>query len=74
MKGDLLRTASVFQGTDKINENVTLQHRVSVVGDAYAFEHYFEIRWVEYQGMKWEVTMIEVVRPRILLTLGQRWN
>lgn len=74
MQGDVLRTASTFQGTDKVNRDVTLQHRISLVGDAYAFEHFYEIRWVEYMGTKWEVTLMEVQRPRIIVTLGGIWN
>ena len=74
MSGDILRTASVFQGTDVVSENVTLQHRVSVLGDGYAFQNYFNIKWVEYSGIKWEVTMITIERPRIILTLGRRWS
>lgn len=70
MQGDVLRAASVFQGAEKVNENITLQHRISLVGDHYSFEHFYEIRWIEYMGVKWEVTMLEVVRPRIIATLG----
>lgn len=74
MQGDVLRAASVFQGNGKVNEDITLQNRISLVGDSYALLNFFDIRWIEYMGVKWEVTMIDVVRPRIILTLGGVWR
>ena len=70
MQGDVLRVASTFQGNEKVNKDVTLQHRISLVGDSFAYEHFFEIRWIEYLGTKWEVTLLEVQKPRIIATLG----
>lgn len=74
MQGDILRTASTFQGSDKVNSDIVLQHRISLVGDPFSFEHFYDIKWIEYTGIKWKVTMIEVVRPRIILTLGGVWR
>ena len=73
MKGDIIRLASGQNG-DKINNDVTLSHRVSLVGDAYAFGNYFNIKWIEMDGMKWEVTSVEIQRPRIIVSLGGLWN
>ena len=73
MQGDVLRAASVFQGTDRVNKNVTLQHRISLVGDAYAYDNFFNMKWVAYLGSKWEITAIEVVKPRLIITLGGVW-
>lgn len=74
MQGDILRGASVSQNTEKVNKDVTLQHRISVIGDAFAYANFFDIKWVEYLGIKWEVTMIEIIKPRVILTLGGVWN
>lgn len=74
MYGDVLRSASTFNSAEKINKDVVLQHRISLIGDAHSFEHFYEIRWIEYMGIKWEVTLLEVARPRIIATLGGRYN
>jgi hypothetical protein len=74
MRGDVLRAASVTQGAEKFHGDVTLQHRISVIGDAFAFQHFFNIKWLEYAGVKWQVTLIDIQKPRIILTLGGRWN
>lgn len=74
MRGDILRTASTTQGTDQINKDPVLQHRISLLGDAYAFANFYNIRWIMFKGVKWDVTLIEVNRPRIVVTLGGRYN
>jgi hypothetical protein len=74
MKGELLRQSSSRQNDDKINSNITLGHRVSLLGDAYAFGNYYHIKWIELDGMKWEVTSVEVERPRIIVSVGGPWN
>lgn len=74
LSGDILRTASTFQGGEVAHKDRTLQNRISLVADAYALMNFYEIRWIEYAGAKWEVTLIDVVRPRIILTLGGIWH
>ena len=74
MRGDVIRAGLSRQNDNKVNNDVALNHRVSVLGDAYAFQQYFNIKWVELDGMKWEVTSVELQRPRIILSLGGMWN
>lgn len=80
MKGDTLRLSSTngngarISDSGKANDDITLSHRVSLIGDAYAFDNYFNIAWVEVRGRKWEVTTVEIQRPRIIVTLGGLWN
>lgn len=74
MKGDIIRQSASTQNDDKVNSDITLNHRVSLIGDAYAFSSYFNIRWIEIDGHKWEVTNVEVQRPRIIVSLGGPWN
>jgi hypothetical protein len=74
MKGDLIRQSSSVQNGDKVNSDVTLNHRVSLLGDAYAFNNYFNLKWIELNGQKWEVSSIELQRPRIIVTVGGVWN
>ena len=70
MKGDFYMESSRHQNGDKVNNDIALNHRVSLVGDAYTFENYYAIRWIEIEGVKWEVTSIEVKRPRLIVNIG----
>ena len=53
---------------------ITLGNSFSIVADAQAFENYTHMRYVKWQGGYWEITDVEVQRPRLLLTIGGVWN
>lgn len=74
MKGDIIRQSSSSQNDSKVNSDVTLSHRVSLLGDAYTFNNYFSLKWIELNGHKWEIASVELQRPRIIVTLGGLWN
>ena len=74
MRGDIIRQASSSQNDNKVNSDIALSHRVSLLGDAYAFGNYYNIKWIDIDGRKWEVTSVEIQRPRIIVTLGGLWN
>lgn len=80
MKGDIIRQSSTngngsrIGDTGKVNDDITLGHRVSLLGDAYAFENYFSIKWVQIGSKKWTVTSVEMQRPRVIVSLGGLWN
>lgn len=73
MKGDVIHQVSRYEKGDKVNDDVILNHRISLIGDAYAFGNYFNIKWVEMDGIQWKVTSIEIKRPRIIVSLGGVW-
>ena len=73
--GDLVRdTTSKWSAGDSINDNLTFSNAISVVADPYMYEHYHEIKYVEFEGGIWKVASVEKKRPRLILTLGGIWN
>lgn len=74
MKGNIIRQSATNQSSGNVNDDVSLNHRISLIGDAYAFDNYFNIKWVKMDTKRWKVTSIEVSRPRITVTLGGVWN
>lgn len=74
MKGDLIRQNANIRESGKVNNDVTLSHRVSLLGDAYAFDNYFNMKYIQIDGRNWEVSSIEVQRPRLLVDIGGLWN
>lgn len=73
-RGEVLKRASNWQGETKINEDVNITNRISIVADPFAYANYPYIRYVVLGPVKWEVTDITVDRPRIVLTLGGVYN
>lgn len=74
MRGDVIRRSSQLQNDDKVNNDISLNHRVSLVGDAFAFENYYNIKHINIDGQEWKVTSVEVQHPRIIVTVGGVWN
>lgn len=74
MRGDIIRQSSSVQNGDKVNSDITLNHRVSLMGDAYAFDNYYALKWITINGRKWEVSSVEMQRPRLIVTVGGLWN
>ena len=75
MRGDVLRLSSIYESSDKVNDDIVLQNRISVIADTYALANQYSLRYVTYQGVKWKVVGIDASqRPRLILTLGGVWN
>jgi hypothetical protein len=53
---------------------ISVQNSFSIVADAEAYESFMHIRYVNWLGENWEVTDVEVRRPRLILTIGGLWN
>ena len=72
--GDVIRNARNLQEGENLNPDLSVQNSISIVADQYANEHFFAIRYVEWAGVLWTVTSVEVQSPRLLLRLGEVYN
>lgn len=72
--GDIIQKSRRLEETDKLNDDVSVGNSISVVADAYANEHFFAIRYVQWAGARWTVSEVKVQRPRLILTLGGVYN
>lgn len=72
--GDVVRNTRKMQDGQTVNNDLSVANSISVVADAYAGEHFFAIRYVKWAGVRWTVTEVEVLSPRLLLRLGEVYN
>lgn len=72
--GDVLNNNRRLENNDVINDNIKINNSISILADAYAYEHFYAMRYVTYMNVKWRVTNVEVKRPRLILTLGDVYN
>lgn len=72
--GDLVRNNLRVQEGQDVNDDLSVGHSISIVADAFANEHMFAIRYVEWAAVLWKVVHVEVQRPRLLLRLGGVYN
>lgn len=68
--GDVLNLTWGEKQADKINTDLHIQNKLSVVADPYLRNNFQKIAYVQFEGAKWTVTGIEVGMPRLILTLG----
>lgn len=74
-KGDLLRSNKNLNESDNgVNDNLKLSNRVSIVADDFANQNASVIRYVKVGGVRWKVSNIEVVPPRLILSIGEVYN
>lgn len=72
--GDVTRNSRSMQAGERLHDEITANNTISIVADAYANEHFFNIRYVRWAGALWSVSTVEVQSPRLLLTLGGVYN
>lgn len=59
---------------DKVNKDISLNNVFSVISDPYTTQHCYELAYVEYLGVKWQVTSITLAYPRLEITVGGVYN
>ena len=72
--GDVLQNSRRYEGSDVINQNLTLENKFSILADEHAFQHFHDIKYVRWAGGVWQVTKVDVQRPRLILTVGGVYN
>lgn len=60
--------------TGEVNDDIDASNRISIVTDPYAQEHFYNIRYLKWVGVRWLVSNVEVAFPRLILTLGGVYN
>lgn len=74
-KGDIQKNYRRWvASSENLNSNLTLDNIISIVADDFAYDNTYAMRYVEFSGSFWEITSIELQRPRINLTIGGVYN
>jgi len=73
-KGDVVRLSRNLVDAQQQNDNITLGSSISIVADQYAYSNFAFIKYVEYLGVLWKASTVEVQTPRIIITLGGVYN
>lgn len=68
--GELINFGRQLESSDKVNSDINLSNKISIVADPYAYNHFHAMRYIKFMGAKWKVSRVEVQRPRLILTVG----
>lgn len=71
--GDIIKHSSRWDERG-INNNILVNNEISILADPYAYQHFSEMRYIEYMGSKWKIANLTVSRPRITITMGGLYN
>jgi len=72
--GDVVQNSRSLRPGEQLNPAIAVGNSISIVADAYAREHFFAMRYVEWAGVLWTVVDVEVQHPRLILRLGEVYN
>ena len=72
--GDLLSNFRNLQNSGEVNDDVNIANKISIVSDPYANENFHSMRYVEFLDTRWKIINVEVLYPRLILTLGGVYN
>ncbi len=72
--GDILANYRNLQSSDKLNDDININNKISIVADPYAYQNFHSMKFVEFMGANWKITNVEVQHPRLILTLGGSYN
>ena len=72
--GDVMRNTHRWDQNGTVNDNLVINNTISIVADSFATKNLGAMRYVEWQGVRWKITNVEVQRPRLILTIGGIYN
>lgn len=68
--GDVIRNTTRREQSDRINDEITLSNRISVVVKPDELSNFQTIKYVEWLGCRWNVKSMEINFPRVILEIG----
>lgn len=72
--GDVIKNTSRWQTTEHLNDDITVNNQISIVADPFAYNNFYNMKFVKWMGAAWKITNVEVQRPRLILTIGGVYN
>ena len=72
--GELTRNTRRLQSSDQLNDDINIANEISIVADPYANQNFHAMRYVEFMGARWKISNVEVMPPRLILTVGGVYN
>lgn len=72
--GDISKDTAKWRQGEYLHNDLSAANVISVVADAYAVDHIYAMRYIEWSGTFWSVADVVVERPRLNIRLGKVYN
>lgn len=68
--GDVLTARVKWSASENLNDDLGISNQISILADEFAMENFSVIKYVEWSGVLWKVSSIEIKRPRLVMMIG----
>lgn len=68
--GDVILLSRRYHTVEQVNDDLAISYQISVLADPYALEHFVDIKYVIWKGVKWKVSNVAIEYPRLKMTVG----
>ena len=72
--GDVKQSNRKLRDSDDVNPNVVLQNIIEIMADQFVWDNIDRIIYILWNGVRWNISGVEVKRPRLILTIGDVYN
>lgn len=72
--GDVIKNSRRMQDPGKVNSDIVISNQFSIIADPFANHNFHSMRYIEFMGVKWKITEVEVQFPRLILSVGGIYN
>lgn len=72
--GDVYRLSRRWQSSSSVNDDLSINTEVSIVSDPFALQNFHKMKFIEWMGVYWKVSNVDVQYPRLVITLGDVYN
>ena len=72
--GDVLSVSKRWDTGDKINDDITISNRISIVATPYLMDNFYYIRFISFMNSWWRVNTVTMNYPRLTLEIGGKYN
>ena len=72
--GEIIKSVQKNESGDGLNDDLNVSQDLDIMADEFAYLHSQFIKYAKMYGVKWKVKSIQIIRPRIRLTLGGVYN
>ena len=72
--GDVIKNTRRLKEVNKVNDDINISNQFSIIADPFANNNFHAMRYIEFMGIKWKITDVEVQYPRLILSVGGLYN
>ena len=72
--GDVSRPGIRTRMGENILPDLDITNEFNIMANAFAFENFDAMRYIEWRGVRWTIRQVEVQAPRLILRVGGVYN